>query len=239
MTARSMCRDLLRAFAHAALLSFVVPLAAAADQIVVRDRFNGTTLANHAPDTNLPNGAWSVTGSGALLWGQRAWAAGADWAGILATIDAGVADGTVAVDWTPAGDMPYGAVIARATDAANYLVASYWSGTLSLSKVAAGGYTLLASTPIDDPGNATHRLSLVLAGSSIQVWYDGVRKLSATDAFNVSVTRHGFRWLSHYDWQSTYGNFEVGGTYTPSATTVTVTPSPLHVSLLAPGTLTA
>src|ERR1051325_6776086 len=182
MTLRFARFDFLRAllpFAIACVLLPLLPPCAAADQVIVRDRFTGTTLSGHRPDTNLPDSAWSTTGSGSILWGQRAWAAGADWAGILATIDSRVADGTIAVDWTPGGDMPYGAVVARATDASNYLVAYYWSGTLSLSKVAAGGYTLLASTAIDDPGEATHRLTLVLAGSSIQVWYAGGRRVLA------------------------------------------------------------
>jgi hypothetical protein len=129
-----------------------------ADGVIIHDHFNGTTLANHQPDTNLPNAVWTVTGSGASLWNNQAWAAGADWAGILATIDSGVSDGAVAVDWNPSGDMPYGALVARATDAANYLIAYYWSGTLYLNRVASNGNLLLASTPIDDPGTTTHRL---------------------------------------------------------------------------------
>src|SRR5262249_13435203 len=52
-------------------------------------------------------------------------------------------------------------------------------------------------------------------------------------------TRHGIRWLSHFDWQSTYGNFEVTGVYAPPAATVAITPSPMEVSLLTSGTLTA
>jgi hypothetical protein len=229
----------LHAISRVTIVCLLFPVCAAADQVVVRDRFDGATLAGHLPDTNLPNSTWSATGSGATLWGQRAWAGGSDWAGILATIDSGVADGTVAVDWTPGAETPYGAVIARASDPANYLIAYYWSGALSLSRVTSNGQTLLASTPIADPGSAVHRMMIVLAGSSIQVWYDGVRRLSATDAFNVAVTRHGFRWLSHYDWLSTYGNFEVDGAYVPPAATVTVTPSPVQVSLLASTTLTA
>src|SRR5262249_1967764 len=201
--------------------------------------FSGTMLANHVPDTSRPGAAWTTTGSGATLWGQRAWAAGADWAGIFATVDGGVADGTIAVDWTPGGTSPYGAVVVRATDAANYRVAVYWSGSLYLHRISAGGNALLGSTPVDDPGTATHRLKVVLAGSSIQVWYDGVRRLSATDAFNVSATRHGFRWLSYYDWLSTYGTFEIDGVYLPAAATTAIAPASGQVPLFASSTLTA
>jgi hypothetical protein len=129
-----------------ALSMLLLSAVASADQIIVHDHFNGTSLAGHSPDTNLPGHVWSVTGSGATLWNQRAWAAGADWAGILATIDTGVADGTIALDWTPGGEAPYGAIVARATDAANYLIAYCWSGTLYLSRITSSGNTLLAST---------------------------------------------------------------------------------------------
>src|SRR5262249_7809475 len=95
------------------------------------------------------------------------------------------------------------------------------------------------TTPIDDPGTATHRLKMVLAGTSIQVWYDGVLRLSATDTFNVAVTKHGFRWLSYYNWQSAYSNFEVDGNFVPTAVSVTVTPTPTTVHLYNPATLTA
>jgi hypothetical protein len=211
----------------------------AADQVVLRDQFAGATLAGHQPDINLPGHSWSVTGSGATLAGQRAWAAGADWAGILATIDSGVSDGTIAVDWTPGSESSYGAIVARATDAANYIAAYYWSGTLYLYRIASSGNLLLASTPIVDPGSVTHRLALVLAGSSIRVFVDGVERLSAADAFNVAVTRHGFRWLSYYDWASTYGNFEVDGAFVPVAATTSVVPTPTQVTFLASTTLTA
>lgn len=220
-------------------LALGMPAAASGQSTIVQDHFLGTTLANHAPDTNLPNHVWSVTGSGATLSGQRAWAAGADWAGILATIDAGVSDGTIAVDWTPGGETPYGAIVARATDAANYIVAYYWSGTLYLYRIASAGNVLLASTPIDDPGAMTHRLKMTLAGSSIRVFVDGVQRLSATDAFNVAVTKHGFRWLSYYDWMSAYANFRIDGVFVPMAATTSVAPTPTQVTFLASTTLTA
>jgi hypothetical protein len=167
------------------------------------------------------------------------WAAGADWAGALATIDSGVADGTVAVDWTPGGDSPYGSVVARVADVANYIVAYYWGGTLYLYRIATTGNVLLASTAIDNPGTATHRLTMVLAGTSIQVRYDGILRLSATDAFNLSATRHGFRWLSYYDWQSIYANFRVDGVFVPIAAVTVVTPTPTQVPLFKSATLTA
>src|ERR1051325_9319973 len=224
----------------ACVCCLLYPVHAGADQVVIQDHFGGTTtLANHGPDINLPNAVWSVTGSGATLWNHMAWAAGADWSGILATIDSGVADGTIAVDWTPGGDMPYGAIVARATDAANYLIAYYWSGTLSLYRVASSGNLLLASAPLDEPVTTAHRLKMVLAGSSIQVWYDGALRLSATDAFNASATKHGFRWLSYYNWQSTYSNFEVDGNFVPTAASVVVTPTPMTVPLFRSVTLTA
>src|SRR4030095_663194 len=146
----------------AGLLLFGCPPASAvADGVIVQDRFSGTALAGHSPDTNVPGHVWTATGSGARLSGQRAWAAGADWAGILATIDAGVADATIAVDGTPGGEAPYGAIVARAADAANYIVSYYWSGTLYLYRIASSGHVLLASTPMGATGSSTHRLKMV------------------------------------------------------------------------------
>jgi hypothetical protein len=219
---------------------FLASQPANADQVVVQDHFNGSGLASHVPNTNVPGHAWSTTGSGATLSGQRAWAAGGDWAGILATIDTGVSDGMILVDWTPGGgDMPYGSIVARATDAANYIVAYYFSNTLYLYRIASGGNVLLASTAMPDSGTSTHYLKMVLAGSSITVFVDSVQRLSATDAFNIAATKHGFRWLSYYDWMSTYSTFEVDGVFVPTASTTSVTPASPAVPLFHSVTLTA
>ena len=48
---------------------FASARAAYADAIIIHDRFNGSgDLTARHPDTNVPNSAWSVTGSGASVW---------------------------------------------------------------------------------------------------------------------------------------------------------------------------
>jgi hypothetical protein len=92
-----------------------------------------------------------------------------------------------------------------------------------LYRIANDQYTLLGQAAVSDAGAATHHLALELAGPAIEVWWDGVQQIVATDAFNVTATRHGFRWYSWWDWQSTYDRFEVSAL--PAIASVAVTPA--------------
>ena len=135
-----------------------------------------------------------------------------------------MADGTVEVDWTPVDvETSAAAVVARMTDASNYLVAHYWSDSLWLYRVANGQYTWLGQAPVSDAGATTHHLAVKLAGAAIEVWWDGVQEIVASDAFNATATRHGFRWYSWWDSLCTYDRFEVSAL--PAIASVTVTPS--------------
>jgi hypothetical protein len=101
--------------------------------LAVHDSFTAadlTALSTHVPEVNLPVGLWRISGSGATVNANHARANGADWNPITATIDSGISNGIVGVDWTPGESQSAAALVARASDPNNYLTAVYWSRML-------------------------------------------------------------------------------------------------------------
>ncbi len=208
--------------------------------VLVKDTFSGTDgapLTSHPPDVNVPGHPWTVSGPMTVLRGQQLMPWAYDPSSFLSTamIDTGSADGTVAADWTPTpasattSGFPLGALVIRGVDASNYLGIGYgiWGGNaLVIARFVGGNWTLVASA---DPGplaGRTHHLEVKLAGSSIEVWSDGARLITATETTFQTATKHGFRWWTPYDWTSTFDNFTVQSPPPPPppSTRVVVTP---------------
>src|ERR1051325_3896860 len=137
-TANPTSHRLFRASISAAIVTaWLISLSvtnASAQITMVHDTFtgaNGTSLASHTPDVNLPLTNWTIRTNGALVlngnavlstqgdgWTWPSWAA----------IQSNTCDGTIAVDWTPGAGMPYGprsGLIFRMSDANNYWYAGY------------------------------------------------------------------------------------------------------------------
>lgn len=138
-------------------------------------------------------GAWSVPSGTFSIASNRATTPSA---GGLA-IATGWADGTLEVDGlqsTVNGDVPVSSAVFRYSDASNfwYVYDYHRVATIALRKVQAGSDSQVAS------GSRTgstgwHAYQVVLNGTAIEVWLDGVLLISTTHSFNVSATGVGMR----------------------------------------------
>lgn len=130
------------------------------------DADSGQTWTAHA-------GTWGISGNAAYQPSATA--------GGRATVESGVADGTVEVTVATAGGSS--GVVLRLSDASNY-VRAFFSSTDSifLQKVVAGSATTIAS------GAVTHAngdvLRAVMSGSNYTIYQNGDEVLTGSDAFN-------------------------------------------------------
>ena len=182
--------------------------------LLVSDTFTGTAgtaLPSHTPDVNLTAQAWTVTGAPptpALVSGRAGVAVGAGH--VQATINSGVADIQMAIDYVVGTGPGMGGLAFRETDTNNLLVLLTYLNTVQLYRRQGGMWTLLASQPIAALAvGSTHRLEVHAVGSSVQGWWDGVQLLQVTESFQKTATRHGLDWNSAYDPTSTYDNFTI------------------------------
>ena len=120
-----------------------------------------------------------------------------------------------------------GGLIVRYVNDNNYLLASYWQNRVYLNRQTSSGFVELGSAAVPSPIGSWHGLEVRLDGPSIQVWWDGVQKIQATDWTNVSSTRHGISW-ANVDAGSIIDGFTVtGAPPPPPVSSVTVSPSTL------------
>jgi len=196
--------------------SEVAPLTTAYDTLWVYDSFtavDGTPAQGRAPDVTGTGATWHVWGTpGIEVRGTRFGTVGRGPATLeAATVETRAGDVAVGVDWVvPASGTPFGGIVVRATDAANYLLVRYWNGELCVLRqqngvwTASGAAVLVAATP-----GRTHRLTVTTAGARVTVAWDGETVLRVTDAFNQTATEHGVVWAPSVDALTTYDNFDV------------------------------
>ena len=182
--------------------------------LLVLDSFSGTPgtlLTAHTPDVNLTGHPWTLNGGAptpTLVTAGVGVTAGPGH--LQVTIDSGAPDIAMGVDYRVGTGPGLGALVFRLTDASNFLLLETYANTLYLYKCQTGGCLPLASQPLPAlvPGS-THRLETRALGSTIEGWWDGVRRLQATDVFQQTATRHGLDWNSNFDVTSVYANFEL------------------------------
>ena len=183
-----------------------VPMAFAQTVPATADSFNapdGETLNDRIPSVGAAFFPWQVsaTGSGSpgtpVLVGGRAKLgadATANWvASLVGTPDS---DAIVGVDYhVGASGLPWGGVIVRASDADNYLLGLAANNSLYLYRLQAGAWTTLASaTGVAAEPGSVHRLEVRAIGSMIEVWWDGRRRLQATETFQRTASQFGIGW---------------------------------------------
>jgi uncharacterized protein DUF4038/collagenase-like protein with putative collagen-binding domain len=222
--------------------------------LIIADTFagaNGTLLTAHTPDVDKPGVAWTITGAmpaPTLVGGAVGIAAGSGH--LQATLNGGVADIVMGVDYRVGNRPQLGALVFRLTDANNHLLLSEYGDTVNFFRRQNGVYMLLASQPIAPVAiGSTHRLELRANGSTLQGWWDNTLLLQVTEPFQQTATRHGLDWNSAYDASATFDNFEMRsavGAVPPPA--VPASPSPVNaasnvgtnasLSWIAPGATT-
>jgi uncharacterized protein YjdB len=230
---------------HSALaLAFIVsttPVLFAQSQTIVSDTFtgtNGTVLSAHAPNVTLLGGGWATAGRTATLNNGHVGLDGTYGGASTAMVDAGVANGTISASISSGTSGAWGGLIFRATDTNNYWIAVVGDPACAVIKVVNGTWTTAAYYRYADeasPSLSTN-LAVNLSGSSIQ-FLCGNFTLQATDAFNVTATKHGLQW--YWDGLTTYDNFSVVGTPPPVPAVVTVTPAAPSIAFNGTTTLTA
>ena len=245
-------RVALRSFYRRCLLALtlitigVVTASAQSQQTIIYDDFvgpGGTSLATHAPDTNLSNGVWSIGGGpGLIFWGQGLRASNTGTYDVYATIESGVSDGNVGASWLPvAGEdasLVNGGVIFRYASPTSYWLVNYFQGQLALRKMTSNGFVMVGLASVGSAHGAWHGLQVRLNGPDIQVWWDSQQRMQVSDWTNVSATKHGIWVLSLYDAGSLFGDFRVTGV-PPPPPVASVTVSPTSLTLPVSGTKTA
>lgn len=108
----------------------------------------------------------------------------------VAVVETGASDVTVEFTLAAIDD---GGVAFRVADNNNYLEAQLNAGPsrVQVWRKQSGSFTQLASVALGTAPANGDVIKVVLIGSSIEVFRNGVSVLSTTSAFNQSVTRHG------------------------------------------------
>ena len=198
--------------------AFMLTQAGAPHGTVIRvaDSFsgpNGTPITAHNPDIHPAAATWSVAGGAtpALLDGRVVAGTGSDVA--LATVDAGVADISLGVDWlVGSGTRPWGGLVLRMSDVNNYLLLRYSQSSLDLIRRQGGTPTVIRSQaiPVLHPGSP-HRIEARVHADTIQVFWDGVQQFQTSESFQQTLTRHGLAWYPQDDPDSAFDNVELDG----------------------------
>ena len=189
---------------------------------LVYDTFSGpdeTPLTNHVPGVAASGLSWQVsaTGSGTpgnphLQGGEAAASTNATAIWVAGTVEGGTSDAIVGADYQvgPTG-VPWGGVIARATDGNNYLLGLAASDNLYLFRMEGGEWTMLAVATgmISVAPGSVHRLEMHAIDSAVELWWDGTRYLRVRETFQQTATRHGVAWVPSYDPGTRYDNFLV------------------------------
>ena len=184
--------------------------------IHVADTFtgaNGTAITAHSPDVYPAGVTWTATGSPTptLSGGRIVAGAGSDV--VLATVDAGVADVSLGVDWlVGTGPRAWGGLVLRVSDMNNQLRLRYSQGVLALIRRQNGTVTVIGSqaVPVLHPGSA-HRIEARTHADVIQVLWDGVLAFQVSESFQQTLTRHGLAWYPPDDPDSAFDNVELVG----------------------------
>jgi hypothetical protein len=189
--------------------------ASADGDLLVSDTFTGSgPLRSHSPDVNAIGAPWIVTGgppTPTLSDGVVGLMPGGSWH-LQATIDTGVSDVRMAVDYRVGGNAHQLAGLAfRFADENNHLLLLYYDSALRFYRCEAGDYVLLASSDPLAPiaAGSTQRIEVRASGSTLSGLWNGVEVVQVTETFQQNATRHGLDWDGGYDPDAAFDNLEV------------------------------
>jgi len=143
----------------------------------------GTTLTGETWTAH--SGTWGIKNGAAYLAVQSG--------DSVATVDSSLTDVEVQCEFLYNND---GGIVLRAIDASNYVLALFNStlGQVQLYKRVAGTYTLLGTTLSGvAPIGATYSVKLLALGSYIEVYVNGISRLTASVSDLATATRVGLR----------------------------------------------
>lgn len=152
----------------------------------ISDSFNRADSAVSLGSADI-GGAWTATTGTWGISSNKGYLvtdAGQD----VAQIDSGVANCTIRCLYSTVGANSQRLVF-RFTDASNFLICQTEGTAYKVYKYVAGGFTQLGTysvTPADGD-----QIMVVLNGSNIDFYLNGTLRISVSDAFNNTATRHG------------------------------------------------
>lgn len=150
--------------------------------------------SNNASSLGTPSdggSAWVTSDTWGIV-GNAAYNAGAN-SQSTAVLESSLSDVTIQVTMATVSGVGAGAISARWTDASNYLLVHIApsSNVVALFKNVAGSFTLLGSiSVVVSDGDV---FSLICNGSTLTVKQNGITRITATDSFNLTATKHGLR----------------------------------------------
>jgi len=173
---------------------------------------DGTNAKGHVPETTGTGSdwqGWGAPGSEIRTNELRTTATGQTFQ--EATVETAKSDATLNVDWTvPASGTPFGGLVVRATDDANYILVRFWQGQLGILRQQRGEWTPIGNgAQVNATPGSVHRLTVTAVGTTITVAWDGTPALTVVESFNQTGTRHGVLWAPSVDALTAYDNFDV------------------------------
>lgn len=121
-----------------------------------------------------------------------------------AHLDSGVADADITCDITHGGD---NGLAFRSTGTSNFMVARLGANKVQAYRRQSGAYTLVGEAAMALTVGQAYAFRVACFGSTIDVYVDGVKKLTVTDSFQSTATAHGL-YGSHFN-GSRWDNFTV------------------------------
>jgi hypothetical protein len=171
-------------------------------RVVIRDSFNradnSVTPGNADTGQAWVNSAASVAGiqSNRLVFSLSATG--------NSTIDCGISDCIISIKFVTVFQSQR--LLCRWVDANNEIYVDMGTTTASLIKRIVGATTSIGSMPIPVAGDT---ITVVLLGSNISVYVNGVLKINVTETFNQTATKLGVRIAGTTAFGSTFDNLIV------------------------------
>lgn len=160
-------------------------VAEAAGGPLVSDSFNRPDNATSLGTTDTGQ-VWSaLAGTWGIDTNQAYGPSGGD---LLALLEAGASDVNITCDIKHHDN---NGVLFRTVSQSDFLLARLSVNTVQLYRRQAGVWTLLADAAMTLTNGQTYAFRVVASGSTINVYVDGVNRVTATESFQSTVTKHG------------------------------------------------
>lgn len=207
--------------------------------VLVSDSFNRANSTNGMGTTDSYNGGTAKTWQykNANLWGinnNQAYQPTSYDSDDVAFVDAGQSDNIeISLD-LPVLDANGSGVAFRYQDGSNFFRVVLTTSTLYLQRYISGGRTTLSQKAVTIASPNT--LKVVLSGTSITVYYNGVSQMTATDSNLTTATKFGL--ANYLSTSKRFDNFQVVSTGSGVTPTGTETTKSLSDSISFTDTLT-
>lgn len=179
------------------------------------DAFNRADSASSLGVTDIGGLSWVADVGTWGVTGKKAYLATSSGAGPNAAyVDVGTADVVITMTLAAWQASDYPRLIARYTDIGNHILLQGSNTAYQLYKRVANTYTQLGSDYTYTP-TAGDVIKLVCSGNNFTVYVNGVSRITATDSFNNTVTKHGIS-VGGNATTPRFANFSIGAAAEPT-----------------------